>query len=138
MPSPPATSPGAVKAGAAYFAVVFCVGFALGILRVLVTAPRLGETGAVLLEAPVILTASWFVARGCIAAFAVPPARRPRLTMGAVALALTLIAELALSVLLFGRTPAEHLATYVHPAGYIGLAAQIAFALIPYAQGELQ
>ena len=56
--------------------------------------------------------------------------------MGAVALALTLTAEMALSVLLLGRTPAEHLAAYARAAGYIGLAAQIVFALIPYAQGR--
>jgi hypothetical protein len=43
--------------------VVFFVGFILGTVRVLLIAPRLGETAAVLLETPVMLVASWFVCR---------------------------------------------------------------------------
>lgn len=121
-------------AGGAYFAVVFALGFALGVIRVLVTAPRFGATAAVLLEAPVILAASWFAARGCIAAFRVPEGATERLTMGFVAFALTMLAELGLAVLLFGRTMQEHLASYADAAGLVGLAAQLLFALIPFLQ----
>ena len=64
MPLSAAPIARSLLAGAAYFAVVFATGFALGVVRVLVTAPRLGETGAVLLEVPIILAASWFAARG--------------------------------------------------------------------------
>jgi len=58
----------AIKAGLAYFAIVFTVAFLLGILRVFAVAPRLGETGAVLAEVPIILSASrlacgWLVRR---------------------------------------------------------------------------
>ena len=41
-----------IRSGAVYFAIVFLVGFALGALRTLVMAPRLGDTLAVLLERP--------------------------------------------------------------------------------------
>jgi hypothetical protein len=51
--------------------------------------------------------------------------------MGGVALVLLLGAELGLSVLAFGRTIAEHLASYGSPAGALGLAGQVAFALFP-------
>ncbi len=122
-------------AGAAYFGLVFGLGFALGVVRVLITAPRLGEIRAVLLEAPVIPTASWLVSRWCVAAFRVAPGAAERMTMGFAAFSLTMLAELGLAVLLFGRTIAEHLATYTHAAGLIGLVAQLLFALIPYVQG---
>lgn len=40
----------AAAAGIGYFGVVFAVGFVLGTARVMVVAPRLGETGAVAAE----------------------------------------------------------------------------------------
>jgi len=48
----------AVEAGVIYALIVFLCGFALGALRVLLIVPRIGETAAVSLEAPLILTAS--------------------------------------------------------------------------------
>jgi hypothetical protein len=51
--------------------------------------------------------------------------------MGAAGFALLMGAEIALSFLAFGRTLAEHLAAYRTPAGTIGLAAQLAFAIFP-------
>ena len=56
----------ATKTGAFYAIIVFVVGFILGTIRVLLLAPRLGETIAVIVEAPVILAASWFVCRWCV------------------------------------------------------------------------
>jgi hypothetical protein len=44
-----------VRAGGVYFAAVFALGFALGIVRVLITAPAVGESAAVLLEIPILL-----------------------------------------------------------------------------------
>jgi hypothetical protein len=123
-----------LKAGAAYFALVFLVGFALGILRVLVIAPRVGETFAVFLEAPVILAASWLASRECVGRLRVRARARERLAMGAVAFALLMAAELALSVLVFGRSVTEHLAAWRTLAGGAGLAAQTGFALIPFVQ----
>ena len=128
--------PRSLAAGGLYFAVVFGIGFALGTVRVLVTGPRLGETAAVLLEIPVIMTASWFVAKWCIARYAVRSSAAERLTMGLVAFCLTMLAELAMSVLLFGHTVSEHFATYSHLPGLIGLTAQLLFALLPYVQAR--
>jgi hypothetical protein len=47
----------ALKAGAAYFALVFGTGFALGTIRTLWIVPRLGIRTAELLEAPFMLVA---------------------------------------------------------------------------------
>ncbi len=129
--------PRSLAAGSIYFAVVFAIGFALGIVRVVITGPKLGETAAVLLEIPVILTASWFVAKWCVARFAVRSDAAERLTMGLVAFCLTMLAEMAMAVLLFGRTVPEHFATYSHSLGLVGLMAQFLFALLPYIQGRV-
>lgn len=122
-----------LAAGAAYFAFSFLAGFALGALRVAVVAPRLGAALAVALEAPLILTASWFAARWCVKRFGVPAAPGARLAMGGVAFALLMLAELGAAVFIFHRSLAQHLAGYLSAAGGLGLAAQLAFAGIPWA-----
>lgn len=123
--------PSVVLAGSAYFAMVFGVGFVLGTLRVTWLAPRLGETKAVFAELPVMLTASTLVAIWLVTRFEVPIALWDRVIMGGVAFGLLMLAELALSTLMMGRTLAAHLAHYGTTAGAVGLAGQIGFALIP-------
>lgn len=121
----------AVAAGVAYFGIVFAAGFALGTLRVLVVAPRLGELGAVLLELPLMLTISWAACGWLLARFGVPPRRRHGLAMGTIAFALLMLGELFVSLALFGRSAAEHLAGYRSWSAAPGLAAQLAFAAMP-------
>ena len=94
-----------LKAAAAYFALVFTLGFVLGTLRVTMLVPRLGELMAVMVELPLMLTAAWFICRGVVRHFGVPAAAGPRLAMGAVAFALLTMAEFALSVAVFGLWP---------------------------------
>lgn len=124
----------ALKAGVAYFAVVFAFGFLLGTVRVLGLAPRLGETGAVLIELPIILLISWFVCIWLLDRFAVPQQPAPRATMGAAAFALLMAAELGVSLLVLGRTDTGHLATYQSWSTALGLAAQLGFAAFPLLQ----
>lgn len=121
----------AVAAGGAYFALVFAAGFVLGTLRALVLVPRVGETVAVTLELPVMLAVSWLACGRVLDRFAVPRSPRHRLVMGGVAFLLLMAAELAVSVLAFGRSPAEHVAGYRSWAAASGLAAQILFAAFP-------
>jgi len=123
-----------LAAGLVYFATVFALGFALGTLRVMVLIPGFGESAAVALELPVMLAASWLLCRWCLRGFAVPPRLDDRALMGAVAFGLLMLAELALGMLLFGRTLGEHLATYRTFAGAAGLAAQLLFAAFPVLQ----
>lgn len=119
----------AMRLGGLYFAEVFAVGFLLGTVRTLVLAPRLGELGGVAVELPVILIAAWIICGRIL--------RHRRLSLseaagtGAVAFALLMLAEAALSAVLSNRTIAEHLALYTEPAHLLGLAGQIAFAVFP-------
>jgi hypothetical protein len=120
-----------LAAGSAYFAVVFALGFVLGVVRGSVVAPRLGEGGALALELPVMLAASWIACGRMIAMFNVPADRSARIVMGASAFTLLMAAETTLGVLGLGRTMLEHITVYRHPAALSGLAAQVAFAAFP-------
>jgi hypothetical protein len=124
----------AVKAGLAYFGAVFVVGFMLGVIRVLMLVPRIGEITSVLLETPVILAVSWLVSGWATEKFHVSSAVSQRLVMGGVAFALLMLAEIGVSVFAFGRSIEDHLAAYRSWQGVIGLIAQIAFAMIPVMQ----
>src|SRR5262249_20626666 len=105
-------------------------GFALGTIRVLMIAPRLGELPAVLLEAPVMLILSWLACGASIRAFGVR-GRGPGLVMGAAAFGLLMCAGFARSLLAFDRSRAEIVGAFAAPAGAIGLASQVAFGLFP-------
>jgi hypothetical protein len=121
----------AARAGLLYFLVAFAAGFALGTARVLLVAPALGETAAVLLELPVMLAIAWVACRRLAAP--VPATAAARLTMGVVALALLAGAETLLGIGL-GRPLAAQLAALGTPPGALGLAGQVAFGLLPTVQ----
>ena len=115
--------------GIAYFAVVFAFAFAMGVARTLIVAPRLGATAAVLLEMPVVLAASWIVARRLLSN------RRFSLTqraaVGVVAFALLMISEALLAGVLRGQDVSQWAQELVTPPGLVGLAGQIGFAAMP-------
>ena len=119
------------KAGAAYFAIIFSLGFILGTVRVLAVIPRIGEFAATLLELPLILTASWFVSGWLIKKMRIAPQTSSRLLMGAVAFGLIMTAEPLLG-LLFGSSLSEQWLALQRPAGIAGLAGQALFGLIPW------
>lgn len=127
----PTALAGAGIAGAAYFLIVFLIGFGLGTFRVLYVAARLGETGAVLLETPLMLAASWAACGWCLRRFDVRPSAGCLALMGGVGFTLLMASEFGLAVMLFGRAPAGFVAAYRTAAGAIGLAAQVAFGLMP-------
>ena len=126
--------PSAIKVGILYFAIVFAAGFLLGTFRVFVLLPLTGELVAVALELPIILIISWLVCRRLISRFSIPATASQRLAMGALAFCLLMLAEVGLSVLVFDRSGAEYLAHLQTAPGLLGLAGQIAFALLPLAQ----
>ena len=119
------------KAGVAYAVTVFAIGFLLGTARVLLLAPRVGSKIAVLVEAPIILTASWYASRIWMTRLAVGAEIRPRILMGVVAFVTLMMLEVALSIILFHRSMGEYLTELRSPAGAIGIAAQICFAIFP-------
>ena len=118
-----------------YLSTVFAAAFALGVLRVLLVAPRLGELAAVALEVPVVLGLSWLVAGRVLRRWPLPR-QGQRLAMGGLAFALLMLAETILGITLFGRTMAGILAAMATLPGLVGLAGQIGFALVPALRGQ--
>ena len=123
-----------VRAGLVYALVVFAVGFALGTIRILLVVPRFGPTIAVLVEAPLMLAASWWVCLKCAARFRVTVSVRARLLMGLVAFATLLAAEIGLAAVAFGQSPVDYGLRLRSLPAAIGLCAQIAFASFPLLQ----
>jgi hypothetical protein len=123
----------AIKAGALYAVIVFPIGFILGTIRVLLLAPRLGDTPAVIMEVPVMLAASWFVCRWCVYRLDMRRTVPDRSLMGLVAFLVLMTLEVGLGAA-FGRSLVDQLAAYTSPPGAIGLAAQVIFATFPVTQ----
>ena len=128
--------PNWIRAGIAYFAVVFAIGFLLGIIRVTLVVPRVGLLVAVAFEVPLMVSASWIVCRRLVQRFGVAGTTPLRLGMGAVAFGILMIAEAALAVFLMGQSVAQHFASYGSAHAILGLAGQVAFALIPWVQRD--
>ena len=128
----------AIAAGAAYFLLVFALGFALGTLRTMFVAdaPGADRLVGVLIELPMMLIASWLLCAAVVRRLQVPAHAGSRLLMGGIAFALLLLAEMLVGVLLFDRTPAAHFALYRDASYALGLVAQIAFAAFPVIQGQ--
>jgi hypothetical protein len=118
-------------AAVVYFALVFAVGTILGTLRVLVVAPEIGGVAAVLLELPLMLGVSWFVARTLVMRLRRPVTTADLTIMGSAALVLLLGTEFLLGVWGFGRSSAEQLTAWLTPEGVLGLLGQLAFGAIP-------
>lgn len=125
---------GAAWACVAYTAIVFVFAFAVGAIRVTQIAPRLGAVPAVLLEAPIVLAASWRVSLWCNRRFRVDRDSRVRTLMGVVAFTLLISLELSFSVFMFGETVGHYLVRIASISGAIGLATQVCFAAIPWFQ----
>lgn len=119
------------KAAAAYWAMIFALGFVLGTVRVLWLAPTVGLLPATALELPVMLGASWWAAGRVLRRFGIEGGAEA-LAMGALAFALLLGAECTLAVMLIDQSPKAWLAGLAEPHAALGLAGQVAFALFPW------
>jgi hypothetical protein len=84
---------GVLRAGALYFTIIFVIGFALGTIRVLLLVPRLGAVTSELIELPIILTAAWILCDRLITHLQESRHWWERLSMGAIAFTLLMIAE---------------------------------------------
>ena len=120
-----------LKSGSLYFALVFAAGFALGPIRIFWVAPRVGARTAELLEAPVMLVVSVFVARWIVRRLGVPRKPASRLGMGAIALGLMLLAEFTLVLWLRSVSIHQYLAERDPFAGTVYYATLGVFAVMP-------
>lgn len=123
------------KAGAAYFVIVFGVGFALGPIRVLWLEPRLGVRTAELIEAPfmllaIILAGRWVGRRLC-AGFGATS----RLGVGLVAAGIVLLADLAVGVGLRGMSVLEVFTGRDPVSGSVYYALVALTAVVPWVFG---
>lgn len=128
----PSTPGSAVRAGVAYFGLVFAAGFLLGAVRVTLLVPRLGERWAELSEMPIMALVIYLAASRVVRRFALPPIASSRLVAGAVALLLLVLAELALAVVLQGRALSEYVASRDPVSGSVYLAMLVLFAAAPW------
>ena len=121
-----------IRPALAYWLGVFALGFVLGTMRTLWLEPALGQLTAVALELPLMLAASWWWSGRVLARWRLAT-RGAALGAGLLAFALLLASEWALATAL-GQSGAEWLAALTRPAGALGLAGQVLFALFPAAR----
>lgn len=118
----------AAFAGSAYAVALFVVGSAVGVVRVLALEPRFGALDSTVYELPLMLGVAWLICASLISRCAVNARAFDRLAMGACAFLLLLSAEFGFAWLL-GR----HL-DFGSPAPVVGLAGQVAAAMLPLVQ----
>lgn len=118
-----------IEAAFIYFAMVFGAGFVLGTLRTLLWQHRMGEATAVLLEIPLMMLVCWIAAGTVVRRW--PTGLQGRYAIGALAFAMLMGAEVAVSMLIFGRSLGDHLALLATPTGGLGFIGQVAFAFFP-------
>ena len=131
MPRPQSRPRPVLTAALAYWATVFAFAFVLGVARTLWLAPQIGALAAIACEVPLTLAASWFAARALTRRHRIAPGGEA-LSMGLVAFAILMLAEVALARVLAGRSPGEWAASLLTPQGALGLGGQVLFALMPW------
>ena len=123
--------PRALVAGAAYFALVYAAGFALGPLRELLVGPLTGRALAVLVEAPFLVAAMWLAAQFAVRRLTVPADTTSRAAMGFLAFVLLMVAEAALAAVLRGWSLGRWLGHIVTDEGLLSLGLFLLFAAMP-------
>ena len=123
--------PKTIRAALLYFAIVLGTGFVLGMFRVPLIVPRIGERWAELAEMPVMAAVIFFSAGYILRRY--PEIRSPRrsLAAGVLALALSVAAELGLAVVLQSQTVAEFIKSRDKVSGSVYIGLLLVFAVMP-------
>lgn len=121
-----------VGGGAAYFLIVFAIGFVLGVVRTLWFVPRIGVRWAELLEIPAMVVVIYRAARWVSRWFRLADHRRAvQVGIGLVGLLLLVGAELYLALQLSGQSPAEYVASRDPVSGTAYGLSLVLFVLMP-------
>jgi hypothetical protein len=121
--------------GIVYFLLVFGVGFILGTIRVLWVVPHLGVRTAELIEAPLMLAATYLSARFITERF--DASRKVEyLHSGLLALMLLLCTEFSVVLGLQGLSISEYLAERDPVAGGVYVLMLILFTVMPWLVGR--
>ena len=120
-----------IRAALVYFAIVLGTGFVLGMFRVPILVPRLGERWAELSEMPIMAAVIYFSAGYLLRRFPDICSPGRSLAAGFLALALSVAAELGLAVLLQNQTLAEFIASRDKISGSVYIGLLLVFAVMP-------
>ena len=123
--------PKTIRAALLYFAIVLGTGFVLGMFRVPILVPRIGERWAELAEMPVMAAVIFLSAGYVLRRY--PEIRSPRLSLAAgfLALALSVAAELGLAVVLQNQTLTEFIKSRDKVSGAVYIGLLLVFAVMP-------
>lgn len=120
-----------IRPGLLYFALVLGTGFLLGMVRVPMLVPRIGERWAELAEMPIMAVVIFFAAGYILKRYPEVRSRGQALVVGLLALALSVCTELGLAVGLQAQTLGEFIASRDKISGSVYLALLVVFALMP-------
>jgi hypothetical protein len=120
-----------VRAALVYFAIVLGSGFALGMFRVPILVPRIGERWAELLEMPIMAAVIFFAAGYILRRFPEIAVPGRSLAAGLLALACSVAAELGLAVLLQDQTVGEFIGSRDKVSGSVYIALLLVFGIMP-------
>jgi hypothetical protein len=119
-----------LRAAVLYFLLVFGAGFVLGIWRVLVVVPLLGERAAELLEIPLMLAVIVAAARWVVR-HKLDDRLSSVLSVGFIAMGFVLLADLAVGIWLRGMSASEVFLDRDPISGAAYYAALLFFAVMP-------
>ena len=123
--------PKTIRAALVYFAIVLGTGFVLGMFRVPILVPRIGERWAELAEMPIMAAVIFYSAGYVLRRYPEICSPRRSLATGVLALALSVTAEMGLAVLLQNQTLAEFIKSRDKVSGSVYIGLLLVFAVMP-------
>ena len=123
--------PKTIRAALLYLAIVLGTGFALGMFRVPVLVPRIGERWAELAEMPIMAAVIFYSAGYVLRRYPEICSPRRSLAAGVLALALSVAAELGLATILQNQTLAEFIKSRDKVSGSVYIGLLLVFAVMP-------
>jgi len=121
-----------VRPGLLYFALVLGAGFLLGMIRVPILVPRIGERWAELAEMPIMAAVIFLSAGYILKRYPEVRSHGQALIIGLFALALSVCTEMGLALALQEQTLGEFIASRDKVSGSVYLALLLVFALMPW------
>lgn len=120
-----------LRAALVYFAIVLGTGFVLGVFRVSILVPRIGERWAELAEMPIMGTVIFLAAGYILRRFPeiCLPARS--LVAGFLALVFSVVTEVGLAILIQNQTVTDFIRSRDKVSGSVYVALLLVFAVMP-------
>jgi hypothetical protein len=119
------------RAALVYFAIVLGIGFVLGMFRVPILVPLIGERWAELVEMPIMAAVIYLAAGYILRRFPEIALPGRSLAAGLLALAFSIAAELGLALLLQDQTLTEFAGSRDKISGSVYIALLLVFGIMP-------